>query len=694
MIRLNIMHFTRRLRATPIGRQVFSRLANPRYRLLLLIVLVAFISRSHFRTSDLGPQTLVLGEERRLSIRLFKEDDAERTTLRPFRILSGSLHYFRVVPQSWEDRIVLMKEAGLNTVETFVPWNVHERDVGKFQFDNLIKFLELIHQKEMFTIIRPSPYIGAEWDFGGLPSWLLHDNEMIVRSTYPAFIEAVERYYDALLPILAKYQYNRRNGGSIIAFQIEHEYGSYGQDKSYLERLRSMYTKHGLDEIFFTSDAPRVLQHGTLDNVWATVNFQREITTRVDKLVEFRSEAHVMIAEYWTGWFDQWGKPHRTGDQTSYDADELELDVEEILLTAQYEISVNFYMFCGGTNFGFTAGANHFQLKHFVSSTTSFDYDAPVSESGDVTRKYHAIRNVIKKFYEQNPTLIIFNNERAAADTFDPKDITDPKKIAYGKVKITDYKSFEQLLEDPSIGHKYESDAGPLGMEDLKKNATSEGFIVYTNDEIPALIQAADKHTISIPEVADSVTILVDGENVFYANQTSYAVESEIPAETKKVTVFVENLGRISYGPGLDYSRKGILNNVLLDAKIELKKWTMVLLEFNRGLASVTDWKPFVRSEDSTTSHLARGPKLFRGSFTIEEAQEIEDTFLYMGTRWGKGIAFINGHNLGRYWKIGPQKTLYIPKHFLIKGINYLYLFETHHYGQEVKLVDKPVVAT
>ncbi|CAF0888434.1 unnamed protein product [Adineta ricciae] len=674
---------------------IFYNVSNGLYKIGVRNVSVVFllILRAHLRPSEYGNQTLILGEERRLSIRLYKEDDPRRTVLRPFRILSGSLQYFRIVPQSWADRIALMKDAGLNTVETFVPWNVHEREVGKYQFDNLIKFLELVHQNEMFTIIRPSPYIGAEWDFGGLPSWLLSDDEMIVRSNYPGYIKAVERYYDALFPILAKYQYNRRTGGSIIAFQIEHEYGSYSQDKAYLEKLRSMYVKHGLDEIFFTSDAPRVLQQGTLDNVWATINFQREVTTRVDKLIEFRSEAHVMITEYRTGAFDEWGKPHRTGDQTPYNADELELDVEEILLTAQYEISVNFYMFCGGTNFGFTAGANHFEMKHYVSTVTSYDYNAPISESGDMTGKYHAIRNVLKKFYEQNPTLVIYNHERTAADTFEPKDLTDPKKIAYGKVKITDYKSFEQILEDSAIGTKYQSETGPLGMEDLKKTTITEGYIVYINKEIPELIKAADQHTISIPEVADSVTILVDGENVYYANQTSYAIENEIPAETKVLTIFVENLGRINYGTGLDYSRKGILNNVLLDKKIELKKWLMVLLEFDRGLTGVTDWKPFVRSEDSTTSHLARGPKLFRGSFTIEESQEIEDTFLAPGPRWGKGVAFVNGHNLGRYWKIGPQKTLYIPKHFLVKGINYIYLFETHHYGQEVKLVDKPILA-
>ncbi|CAF1474788.1 unnamed protein product [Adineta steineri] len=642
------------------------------------------------KTSD--RQTLVLDEEKRLFIRLFKQDDTYRQTMRPFRILSGSLHYFRIFSDSWSERIENMKAAGLNTVETFIPWNVHEREVGKYDFDDLIKFLKLVHKHEMFTIIRPSAYIAAEWEFGGLPSWLLYDGEMVVRSSYGGFMEPLEKYYAALLPILAKYQYNRRNGGSIIAFQIEQEYGSYGADKAYLESLRSMYVKHGLDEIHFTADAPSVLAQGTLDDVWATVNFQREVTQRVEKLLAFRADKHIMVTEYWTGGFDQWGKKHRTGEKGIYSSDELESDVEEMLLTSQYEISVNFYMFCGGTNYGFTSGANHFQFKHFTPTVTSYDYDAPISESGDLNKKYYAIRNVIGKFYEQNPSLIIYNHERTALDTFELKDMKEKKKGSYGKIRITDFRTFDQVIADKSLGTKYESTEGPLCMEDLKKSGITHGYIVYVNDEIESKSQTNEKHTLSVPEIADSAIVLSNGERVFRSNHTTYKIETEIPADTKTLTIFVENLGRIYYGVGLDYSRKGILNNVMLDNTIELKKWSMILLDFSKGTSGVKEWNTFVSSEDSTTSRLSHGPKLFRATFTIEAGQSIEDTFLSLGSSWGKGVAFINGFNIGRYWNIGPQQTLFVPKQLLKKGLNYICLFELNQYGQEIELIDKPLV--
>ncbi len=536
-------------------------------------------------------------------------------------------------------------------------------------------------------------YICAEWDFGGLPSWLLYDGEMVVRSTYSGFMKPLKKYYSVLLPILSEYQYNRRNGGSIIAFQIENEYGSYGDDKTYLEQLRSIYIKHGLDELFFTSDGPTYLEKGTLDNTWATVNFQSDISVHIDELIAFRSTNHIMISEYWTGWFDRWGGKHNTGNKRTYTADELQSDLEEVLLKSNYEISINFYMFSGGTNFGFTSGAHHLPDEDYSPLVTSYDYDAPISEAGDLTKKYFAIRNVIKKFYEKNPTLIVYNHERSTADAFIIAEVKSSKKVSFGKIKITDFKPFDQILADQQLATKHQTEEGALCMEDLKKDGQSQGFIVYTSNNLPDLSQTEQKDFLSITEIADNAIILINGEKVHQSSHTEYSIMIDIPSNTNSLTIIVENMGRINFGEGLDYSRKGILSQVLIN-NVELTKWTIHLLEFPKGTSSVTDWKPLVINEENKMTTLTQGPNLFRASFTIKDDQSIEDTFLLLDSNWNKGVAFINGFNLGRYWNVGPQKTLYISKHLLTKGLNHIHIFELYSYGQDIELVDKPILET
>ncbi|CAF3905491.1 unnamed protein product [Rotaria magnacalcarata] len=432
--------------------------------------------------------TLILDNERHLFIRLFKENDLSRKKIRPFRILSGSLHYFRVLPQSWPDRIEKMKKAGLNTIETYIPWNLHEPEMGTYKFTegltDLVSFLKLVHQHQMFTIIRPSGYICAEWEWGGLPSWLLQDDHMRVRSTHPNFLKALRNYYSILLPILSEHQYNRHGQGSIIAFQIENEYGGYGDDKNYLEAIRSIYSEYYLNELFFTSDNRFDLAKGALDDVWATVNFQRNVKENIDKLVEFRPMHHLMISEYWTGWFDYWGGTHQTGQNGEYSAKDFEQDLEEILLNSKYEISLNFYMFFGGTNFGFTSGGHHFPTAKYSPLVTSYDYDAPLSEAGDPTDKYFIIQNVIKKFYEQNPNLIIYNHERAIDDKFEIIKPSISKKGALGKINIYGSKTFEQILNDDILTKKYSVHNGPLNMEQVKaENQTIGDILVFFNEK-------------------------------------------------------------------------------------------------------------------------------------------------------------------------------------------------------------------
>ncbi|CAF0818759.1 unnamed protein product [Didymodactylos carnosus] len=630
--------------------------------------------------------TLSLDDKRNLLIRLYHENG--NTEQKLFRILSGSLHYFRVLPQLWSDRIQKMKAAGLNTVETYIPWNLHEPEKGQYKFQeglaDIVTFLELIRSHEMFAIIRPSGFICAEYEWGGLPSWLLKDNNMRVRTTYSGFMAALKKYYDVLLPILAEYQYNRQGQGPIIAFQIENEYGSYGSDKEYLEQIKSIYEANGLTELFLTSDGAEVLKNGTLTDVWATVNFQRYIQANLDKLRLFRPNKHLMITEYWTGWFDYWGGTHNTGSRGYYDAEQLESDVEEILNLK--DVSINFYMFHGGTNFGFTSGGHHFPKSHYNPLVTSYDYDAPLNESGDPTPKYYAIRKVIKNFYEKNPSLLIFNTKRSVISNpeyFLPTVPLSSQKASYGTIEIKGYKTFLEILEDDLLTTKSHSQ-NMINMEKLSINnfsGQSTGFIVYHTvlNNLPK-----SKIQLNVTSVADNAIVLINNNVIFNSKHTDNQFYIDLPStdeEQLSLHILVENMGRINFGPTIDNSRKGIKGEVLLNNDVSIKNWTIYSLEFRKGISGVTNWNKV----DKLNRQLNMGPCLFLGAFSIEDETPY-DTYLSL-PQFTKGVAFVNGFNIGRYWNIGPQKTLYIPAQLLFKGFNQIQVFELYTFGQSDILV-------
>lgn len=685
---------------------LLMRIYHLRYRRRYLLVgfIVLFFLTIYFLMTSLFnehyDQTLIIDQKRHLSIRLFKENDLKRKLIRPFRILSGSLHYFRVLPQQWSERIEQMKKAGLNTIETYIPWNLHEKERGVYEFNeglaDLVSFLKLVHKHEMFTIIRPSGYICAEWEWGGLPSWLLEDDTMRVRSTHVEFMKSLRNYYSNLLPILSEHQYNRNNQGSIIAFQIENEYGTYDSDKEYLQMIYSMYQEYGLDELYFTSDGADNLNKGTLENVWATINFQRNVEHNIEQLVRFRPNDHLMITEYWTGWFDYWGKKHQTGASGSYSAEELRDDLEQILFHPKYEISINFYMFFGGTNFGFTSGGHHFPGKNYSPLVTSYDYDAPMTECGDPTEKYFVIQKLLKKFYKLNPHLVIFNHQRSIEDKFEILPTKISKKIAYGNIDIYGYKTFDQILDDDILTKKIPiASNSRLNMEQLRSknqiHGLTQGFIVYTTTEISKYLQDKHETFIAIPSIADNALILANGKLIHKSLHTDNTVRFTVPTDTKLLTIIVENLGRINFGSRLDQSRKGILDKVLVNNSIELNQWTVHGLEFRQGMSSITDWQR-LRMKSNEIIDLNSGPQLFYAPFHIENENLIEDTYLYLDSQWTKGVAFINGFNLGRYWSVGPQRTLYIPKELLFKGFNHIQLFELYTHGKSIQLVDKPVI--
>lgn len=293
----------------------------------------------------------------------------------PYRIISGAIHYFRVVPGYWEDRLLKLKACGFNTVETYIAWNVHEPKEGEFNFSGIadvVSFIELAGKLGLHVIVRPSPFICAEWEFGGLPGWLLGYGEVRLRCSDPLYLSKVDHYYDELIPRLVPLL--STHGGPILAVQVENEYGSYGNDHAYLEYLRAGLVRRGVDVLLFTSDGPtdEMLLGGSLDDVHATVNFGSRVEESFRKYREYRTEEPLMVMEFWNGWFDHWMEDHHVRD-----AADVAGVLDEMLEKGS---SINMYMFHGGTNFSFYSGANHIQT--YEPTTTSYDYDAPLTEWG------------------------------------------------------------------------------------------------------------------------------------------------------------------------------------------------------------------------------------------------------------------------------------------------------------------------
>ncbi len=554
----------------------------------------------------------------------------------PYRVLSGSMHYFRVLPELWDDRLVKLKAMGLNTVETYVAWNLHEPQPGLFHFEgrlDIVEFINLAAGHGLNVIVRPGPYICSEWDLGGLPSWLLKDSDMQLRCSHPPFLEAVDRFFDALLPRLVPLQISR--DGPVIAIQVENEYGSYGNDKNYLSYLEKGLIKRGIDALLFTSDGPtdEMLQYGTLPHIHKTANFGSKAESAFKKLREYQPTGPLMCAEFWNGWFDHWGEEHhrRTPEVAA-------AELEEILACGA---SVNLYMFHGGSNFGFINGANARPGKSYQPTVNSYDSDAPLDEAGDPTPKFMAFREVLSR-YSQVPALPV------------PPSIP---KMALGSVQLSESTGLFEALE--ALGEPVSAPA-PVSMEQLGQ---SYGFILYHTQvtgprgEVPLTIQG-----------------LGDRAQVFGNGQPIGILEREFPDQTLMLSVppegltldiLVENQGRVNFGPDL-FDRKGIRGGVMLGQQF-LYDWTITPLPLE-DLSNL----PFSSPASKT------GPRFFRGSF---EVSELKDTYLTL-PGWNKGVCWINGFNLGRYWKRGPQKSIYVAVPLLRKGSNEIIVFELHETSQ------------
>lgn len=551
---------------------------------------------------------------------------------RPVQIISGSIHYFRVVPQYWRDRLEKLRAMGCNTVETYVPWNLHEPRRGEFCFDgllNLAEFLKIAQELGLWAIVRPSPYICAEWEFGGLPAWLLAEDGMRLRCTYPPFLNAVSAYYRELFKVLVPLQVD--HGGPVIFMQVENEYGAYGDEKAYLEALRTEMRKNGVTVPLVTSDGPwgGYLANGSLPGALATANFGSKAEQQLKVLRKYNKNGPLMCMEFWIGWFDAWGdEAHHTTSP-----EECAKDLEAILSNG----SVNFYMFHGGTNFGFMNGANYYD--RLLPDVTSYDYDAPLSEDGEITPKYMALRKVISRYAPVPPLQFSARIE----------------KRSYGGQAVADCVSLFSVLDDLAASVQ---SPWPVSMEKLGQ---SYGYTLYRsvlNEDLPV-------EKLRLMNANDRAQIFLDQKHLVTLNDLELKKEYELrtPENPETLEILVENMGRVNYGPQMEYQRKGIDGAVLVNSHGHAG-WQMYALPMDEGMISKLDF---------TGDYRAGTPSFFRVCF---EVKDLGDTFLDL-SGWGKGCVLLNGFQLGRFWEKGPQKRLYVPAPLLHKGNNELIIFET-----------------
>lgn len=549
----------------------------------------------------------------------------------PFQIISGSIHYFRVVPEYWRDRLEKLRAMGCNTVETYVPWNAHEPEKGEYHFEgmlDLVKFLKTAEEVGLYVMLRPSPYICAEWEFGGLPAWLLKEDGMRLRAYYEPFLRHVRDYYNVLFPMVTPLQVTE--GGPIILMQVENEYGYYGDDTKYLEAIRDMMLKRGVNVPLITSDGPfpESLSCGHLEGILPTGNFGSRTEERFKVLSGYTGGGPLMCSEFWVGWFDHWGNGgHKTGnlEQSTRDLDKmLELG------------HVNIYMFEGGTNFGFMNGSNYYDT--LTPDVTSYDYDAVLTEAGDITQKYRNFQDVIGR-YQKLPE-VSFS--------------TEIHKTAYGEVPVLEKVGLFMALEDLS---RPVTDTFPICMEKCGQNY---GYILYHT----SLQKEQNIEKIRLWRANDRANLFVDNKPLITLYDRELLSEHEVKAKTASgasLDILVENMGRVNFGPRMEMQRKGIADCVQINGHMHYN-WTMYPLPLNN-----------ISALDFTKEYAEGLPAFYRFELEVKEKG---DTFLEL-PGWGKGCVFLNGFNLGRYWEIGPQRRLYIPAPLLRQGKNEVIVFET-----------------
>lgn len=557
----------------------------------------------------------------------------------PIQIHSGEMHFARIPHQYWRHRLQMLKAMGLNAVASYVFWNYHNTAPGVWDFEtgnkNIRAFIKTAQEEGLMVILRPGPYACAEWEFGGYPWWLQKENKLVIRTYNQPFLDSCRQYISKLAtqvkPLLVT------NGGPVIMVQAENEFGSYvaqrkdiplEEHKRYNSAIRDMLISEGINVPLFTSDGSWLFEGGSLPGVLPTANGEGDVGNLKKTINQYNNnEGPYMVAEYYPGWLHHWAEPF-----PNVPTEEVTGQLQKYLTN---DVSFNIYMAHGGTNFGFTSGANYDKGHDIQPDLTSYDYDAPISEAGWATPKFMAIRELLKK-YVKYPVPGV------------PKQVPvitiPPIRLPVSGDALEWIKKSAPVISDTV-----------LSFEDLNQGS---GYVLYSKK-----FTAPVKGTLQLKGLRDYAVIYVNGIRKAILNRmyNQYSISIDIPANAV-VDILVENMGRINYGARIIDNKKGIIAPVLIDDLPVTGEWKMYKIPFEKT-ADLDGLKQ--------TPQAGR-PALYQGSFRLKNTG---DVFLDM-SKWGKGILFVNGYNLGRYWNIGPQQTLYVPGAFLKKGNNKIFVFE------------------
>lgn len=576
---------------------------------------------------------------------------------KPTAIYSGEMHYERVPAPYWRHRLKMMKAMGLNAVATYVFWNFHEVAPGKWDWTtdehNLRKFVQTAQEEDMLVILRPGPYCCAEWEYGGYPWWLQQQEGLVVRCYNQPFLDACRTYVNQLADQVRDLQIT--HGGPIVMVQAENEFGSYvsqrpdiplEEHKRYSAAIRQTLIDAGFDIPMFTSDGSWLFEGGAIEGALPTANGEDNVEN-LKKVVDayHGGKGPYMVAEFYPGWLDHWNEPFvRVPAENTIRQTQKYLD---------NGVNFNFYMVHGGTNFGFWAGANYNNETNIQPDLTSYDYDAPISEAGWATEKYMGIRELMKKYVK-----------------YDVPEV--PERIPVVKLPELYFDKTVDVL--PLLEQQKPVTADePLHFEDLGQGF---GYVLYRrhfNQPISGVMR--------VPGIADFATVYVDGKKVGELNRVldCDSLQIDIPFNST-LDILVENLGRINYGARIVENHKGITQPITIGGSRISGNWNMYGLPLSQ-----------MPAVDALPEGYKTGcPVYYRAKFTLHK---VGDTFLDM-EKWGKGIVFVNGHNLGRYWKVGPQQTLYLPGCWLKEGENEVVVFEqlNDHRKYSLSSVTEPVL--
>jgi Beta-galactosidase len=546
----------------------------------------------------------------------------------PFVVKAAEIHYPRIPREYWEHRIRMCKALGMNTICLYIFWNIHEQEEGKFDFtgnNDVAAFCRLAQKYGLYVIVRPGPYVCAEWEMGGLPWWLLKKSDIMLRDNDPYFLERTQLFVNEVSKQLKNLQITR--GGNIIMFQVENEYGAYGTNKEYVANIRDIVKDAGLNEVpLFQCDWNSNFENNALDDLLWTINFGTgaNIEDQFRRLKELRPESPLMCSEFWSGWFDHWGARHETRS-----AEALVAGLKEML---DQDISFSLYMTHGGTSFGHWGGAN---FPNFSPTTTSYDYDAPINEYGRATPKYYEVRKLLEQYLPEGEQL-------------------PPVPDSIPTIAVPEFELSETAVLFDNLPE-------PVFSEDIRSMEYFDqgwGSILYRTK----LKESPIRQTLVITEAHDWTQIFVNGEKIATLSRLKGEGSAVLPPvkEGDVLDILVEAMGRMNFGKGI-YDWKGITEKVELVSEnrtVELKGWEVFSIPVDYDFAKHKAY----REQPNIAGH----PAYYRGTFTLNKTG---DTFLDT-SKWSKGMVWVNGYAIGRYWHIGPQQTLYVPGCWLKKGKN------------------------